>query len=87
MGVSDDQKMTAFIHSNRNVQVQIYILPGFGSMKTLPSSGSLMASSSSKNGIMPDWQDAMALTAEPFTQLFRNHLRQHNDVCILYAAT
>lgn len=62
MGISNDKKMTAFINSNRNVQgynhslaVKIYILPGYGSMKTLPSSGSLIASSSSKNGIIPDW--------------------------------
>lgn len=56
------KKMTAFITSNRNVQgyndslaVKIYILPGFGRMKTLSSSGSLIASSSSKNGIKADW--------------------------------
>lgn len=79
MAVSDDKKMTAFINSNGNAQgyndslgVKIYILPSFGSMKTLPCSGSLTASSSSKNGITPDWAGWNA-------QLFRNHLRQHSD--------
>lgn len=72
MGVSDDKKITAFINSNRNAQgyndslaVKIDILPSFGSMKTLPRSGSFTASSSRKNGIMPDCQTSYAAVSQP----------------------